>query len=219
MRKALLAAVSGALALAGGGNAEAQLFHRSKPPSDQLATPSVDCAQIAKMPNAPMSYEACQQMMNSAASMQKSMNDPAGQRPGDEAMACEQIKAELQTSGVEVNREHLAQAQTAGADYQAKAAKVQREGKALAAQQAATTVAAAAASAIPVVGNAAASAVVATTMAQQQAFAARSQATLTPAQQALTASTANVMGDTAASMQNNPRQARLMSLAMQKNCH
>jgi hypothetical protein len=219
MRKTVLAAASAALSLVAGLDANAQLFRRSGPAAPPTAAPSVDCAQLAKMPNAPMSFEACRQMMNSAASMESAMKDPAGQRPGDEAMACDQIKAEIMASGgVEMNREHLARAQSAGADYQAKSAKVQREGKALAAEQAATNLAVGAASFVPGVGNVVATAAAAKNMAETQAFSAHAQATLTPAQRALTGSTAVVVGDLAANMQDNPRQARLMSLAMQKNC-
>jgi hypothetical protein len=94
MRKLMLAAACAAVAL-GGTNAQAQFGHHPKPANPQGGAQTVDCARLAAMPNAPMSYDTCQKMMSSAAAMQGAMNDPAGQRPGDEAMTCDQVKAEI----------------------------------------------------------------------------------------------------------------------------
>jgi len=60
----------------------------------QTAMPTVDpamCDQLAAMPSAPMTAEACRKLMGIA------VDDPASHRPGDEAMSCEQIFAELET--------------------------------------------------------------------------------------------------------------------------
>lgn len=60
----------------------------------QTAMPTVDptmCDQLAAMPSAPMTAEACRKLMGIA------VDDPASHRPGDEAMGCEQIFAELET--------------------------------------------------------------------------------------------------------------------------
>jgi hypothetical protein len=59
----------------------------------QTAMPAVDpamCEQLAAIPNAPMTAEACRKMMLIA------QDDPASHRPGDEAMSCAQIFAELE---------------------------------------------------------------------------------------------------------------------------
>jgi hypothetical protein len=220
MRKLMLTAASAATIAFGGTSAQAQFGHHPKPASPQGGPQTVDCAQIASMPNAPMSYETCQKMMNSAASMQGAMNDPAGQRPGDGAMTCDQIKAEFMASGgVPLNRAHVTEAQAAASDYQGKSAKVQSEYSALVAQESATNMAASAAGLVPGVGQATTAAANAKNTAEQKAFSAHAQSELTPATQRLSSSTGTVVSDVAANLQNDPRKARLISLAGKKNCH
>ena len=219
MRKLVLAAASAALVLAGAQSANAQFGHHSPPQAPQ-GPPSVDCAKIASMPNAPMTLEACLKMMGSAASIQSSMNDPAGMRPGDDAMTCDQIKGELMASGgVPMNRAHVAQAQSAATDYTTKSAQVQRESQALAAQETATSAAASSLGAVPFAGKAAQGAADAKNTAETNAFNARAQKTLSPSERALSGSTATLTSDMAANLQNDPRKARLISLAGKKNCH
>lgn len=60
----------------------------------QTALPTVDpamCDQLAAIPNAPMTLDACRKMLGIA------VDDPAAHRPGDEAMSCAQIFAELES--------------------------------------------------------------------------------------------------------------------------
>ena len=219
MRKLMLTALSAAVFACGSG-AQAQFPHHSKPANPTGAGQTVDCAQIASMPNAPMSLETCQKMMNSAASMQGAMNDPAGMRPGDEAMSCDQIKAEFMASGgITMNRSHVAEGQAAASDYQSKSAKVQSEYAALVAQESATNVAAGAAGMVPGVGKATQAAADAKNTAEQKAFNAHAQAEMSPAAQRLTSSAGTELSDVAGNLQNDPRKARLISLATQKNCH
>lgn len=62
--------------------------------SAQTDMPAVDpamCDQFANMPNAPMTVEACRKLLNLA------VDDPASHHPGDEAMTCDEIFAELKT--------------------------------------------------------------------------------------------------------------------------
>jgi hypothetical protein len=216
MRKAF-SAIALVAAVSASPTAHAQFpMHRKPPPSNGQ---QIDCAAIATMPNAPMSFEACQQMMGAAASMQNSMNDPAGMRPGDDDMTCDQIRAELMTQqGITPNREHVREAQVAAKDFQAKSAQIQAEGAALAAQQAAVATGASALSLVPGVGDVAARAVMASQAAQQQAFGAHATAVLNPAENRVMNTTGSVVSDMAQSLQNNPRFARLGSLAMKKNC-
>jgi hypothetical protein len=118
-----------------------------------------------------------------------------------------------------MNQSHVTEAQAATASYQSKTAKLQSEATALAAQEAATNLAASAVSMVPGVGNVAAAAAGAKTAAEQKAFNAHALAEMTPATQRLTSSTGAVVGDMAANLQSDPRKARLVSLAGQKNCH
>jgi hypothetical protein len=221
MREWLLGAASAALVLLGGRLAQAQFFHpRPKPPPPTVANPQDSCTKMAAMPNAPMTYQACMQMIGGAATMQNAMDDPSAQRPGDQAMTCDQIKAEfIANGGLPMNQQDVAQAQAAGADFQAKNTQIQAEAHTLAVQEAVANTAAAATSMVPGVGTAAAAAANAHNTAVNQAFSAHATAVLSPAEQQMTSSTGVVMNDMATSLQKNPRQARLMSLAMQKNCH
>ncbi|MEO8365125.1 MAG: hypothetical protein ABI538_02850 [Pseudoxanthomonas sp.] len=60
----------------------------------QTALPAVDpamCDQLAAMPQAPMTAESCRKLLGVA------VDDPKTHRPGDEAMSCAQIFAELET--------------------------------------------------------------------------------------------------------------------------
>jgi hypothetical protein len=214
----MIVAASAALLVAGAGSAAAQLGRGDRGQAAQ-GPQSVDCAKIASMPNAPMTLEACLKMVGSAASIQRSMNDPAGMRPGDEAMTCDQIKGELMASGgVPMNRTHVAQAQSAATDLQTRQAQVQKEGQALAAQESATNAAASSLAAVPYAGKAAQAAADAKNTAEQNAFNTQAQKKLAPSERALSGSTATLTSDMAANLQNDPRKARLISLAGKKDC-
>jgi Spy/CpxP family protein refolding chaperone len=85
------------------------------------------------------------------------------------------------------------------------------------ARETATDAAAAAAGMTPF-GGAAAAAAQAQSVADQAALNAEAKQKLGPAQQQAMAATTNMTSNIAAQMQANPRQARLVSLAEQKNC-
>ena len=159
----------------------------------------MNCDAIASMPNSPMTREACEQMKASAMSMQGSMNDPAGMRPGDDDMTCDQIKAELMTQHFSgVSAAHAQEGQAAAKDFQAKNKQIQGEVAAAVVQETAVSEAA--------------------NNATNAALDAHAKAVLTPAEQRMMSSTATSMNDVAQGMQSNPRAARLSSLAMRKNC-
>ncbi|MDP3174884.1 MAG: hypothetical protein Q8M88_10670 [Phenylobacterium sp.] len=217
MRKFLLLAALIVGVLAAATPTQSQMFGRPKPVAADPS--SIDCAALARMPNAPMTQAACEQMIGQAKAMQSAMDDPAGQRPGDAAMTCDEVKAELSTQqNIGVSRDHLAEGQAASADYLAREKRVQAEGAALAARQAAVNTGAAALSLVPGVGAAASTAAAASTMAATSAFGQRANAELTPARRRLSSSTAASMGDVTRSMQDNPRFATLARLAQEKNC-
>jgi hypothetical protein len=54
-----------------------------------------ECAQIANMPNAPMSLEACQKMATAQQAYNRAAADPSASHPGDEQMSRDQIKSEM----------------------------------------------------------------------------------------------------------------------------
>lgn len=62
----------------------------------QIAQARALCDSLATMPNAPMSVEACRAMTGMAAQWGAAEADPSAKRPGDDAMTCDAIFAELQ---------------------------------------------------------------------------------------------------------------------------
>ena len=88
---------------------------------------AAQCDQLASMPNPPMSVEACRAMAQSAAAMQHALGQPGGERPGDEAMTCADIEAELKTiEGVGVEPQTSSEAAAAGGELQAELDRAKR---------------------------------------------------------------------------------------------
>ena len=124
------------------GAAQAQLFGPRPEPRtvDPNAMPeNMDpamCDQLASIPNAPMSAEACRSMMGMAKSMKEGAADPNARRDGDESMTCEQISGEMQASGSPmVSQSTAAQAKTAADASMSLMEKQNAEAKAFMAQQ------------------------------------------------------------------------------------
>lgn len=205
------------------GGAHAQLFGGAQPqPRGPNAIPdNLDpamCDQMAAMPNAPMSPEACRSMLGMAQGMKTSGSDPSAMRPGDETLSCDQINAEMRSvARPMVSAETGAQARAAADAQMALMQKQQAEQKALIAGQMAVGVGAAALGMVPGGGYAAMAAQQAM-MAQQQAFAEKQAKEAAPVRaqtsQALTATTTEMTQ----AMRENPRFARLMNMSIEKSC-
>ena len=74
------------------------------------------CEQLARMPSAPISVEACKAMLGMGTRLQSDAADPSGRRPGDESMTCAAIFAELQTlADVGISEASTAKAEAAAA--------------------------------------------------------------------------------------------------------
>ena len=210
--------------VASAGAAQAQLFGPRPEPRTvgpgampENMDPAM-CDELGKMPNAPMSVEACRSMMGMAKSMKQGAADPNARRAGDETMTCDQIIGEIQANGSPmVSQSTAAQAKTAADASMSLMEKQNAEAKAFMAQQMAVGVGAGALSMVPG-GGIAASAIMAGQQAQAQNFAAKQQSDAAPVRaqqnQALTA----VTGEMDQSLQSNPRFARLMQLMADKNC-
>lgn len=92
-----------ALAIAGGA---------SQPAS---SAPKIDCAALP--PGIGMDRAACEQMNQAASAYSAAQSDPSASRPGDSALSCGQIKAELQAqSYLPPNRSHTADAGAAATE-------------------------------------------------------------------------------------------------------
>lgn len=191
------------LMLAFGGLAQAQYPGPS-------AMPSVDpamCDQLAAIPNAPMTVEACRTLLKVG------RDDPGGNRPGDDALSCSQIYAEIQTTpGLGVSDAEAARTEA-----------LLRESQTLDARMGAQTMAAiapesAALTALGMLGgvlpNAVASAAAAAPVASMNAKTTRAGQENLQERRRLSDETASVID----ARLGNPRVAHLSKLAMAKGC-
>lgn len=183
----------------------------------QGGMPTLDCSQLAAMPNAPMSVAQCEQQNTVMRQMLEAMNAPGGERPGDDTLTCAQIIAELKSLSVPgVSAHNRAEAAAAGRDLKATTDRVAGETAGLAASQGAKTAAAAVAggAGVPAVSGAVASA----NAAEAAAFSARATAEVRPAQQRTTAAIAASQTDLTQAMRANPRFGRLIRLTQERQC-
>jgi hypothetical protein len=203
------------------GGAQAQFFGAPQQRGPSALPENLDpamCDQMAAMPNAPMSPEACRSMIGMAQGMKSSGSDPSAIRAGDETMSCEQINTEMRSVATPmVSAETSAQARTAADAQMALMQKQQAETKGFIAGQMAMGVGVAAVGQLPGGGFAAMAAQQAM-MAQQQAFAQKQIQEAAPVRaqtsQALTATTTEMTQ----AMRENPRFARLMNMSIEKSC-
>jgi hypothetical protein len=177
-----------------------------------MAAGGMDCRMLAAMPNAPMTVEACERQFAAYAQLMSALDTPGGERPGDERMTCATIADELKAMKVAgVSPANAAEGKAAGEDMMAVLKRAQAQAMGLAASQTART---AATAAVPGVGGAAAAA----NLAEQKALQERVAAELNPARRRVTEANMNSMNDLARSMRENPRFARLIKLAIERNC-
>ena len=178
------------------------------------ASPAPDCSRLASMPNPPMSVATCEQMVKMQADMMGALNTPGGERPGDDKLTCAQIIEEMKsTRATGVSQANAAEGKAASEDLKAAMQRTQAEAAALSAAQSARS---AAAAAVP--SNAAGQAAAMANMAEQKAFQERAAAQINPARERTMQANANSMGDLSKSMRENPRFARLIKLAGERNC-
>ena len=205
------------------GAAQAQLFGgaRPQPPSSNAIPDNLDpamCDQIASIPNAPMSAEACRSMIGMAQGMKTSGSDPSAMRPGDETMSCDQINTEMRSVATPmVSAETAARARAAGDAELALRQKQDAESKAFVAGQVAQGVGVGALGTLPGGGYAAMAGQQAM-MAQQQAFAQKQAQEAAPVRAQTSQSITATTSEMTRGMQENPRFARLMNLSIAKNC-
>lgn len=180
------------------------------PTADNMraAAAQIDCNKLVSVPNPPMTMDACLAMQASATNLGSALAKPGGERPGDDAMTCDQIAAELHTMQVAgVSAEHAAESLAAGEQLQQSQRQAQAAAAAMGARQTAET--AAVAGAPNLVGGA----VALRQAAEQQALAGRASAQIKGAQSRTTLAIAAATEDLAASMAANPRWGRLISMA------
>jgi hypothetical protein len=183
----------------------------------EIEAARASCDALGRMPNAPMSVEACKAMLNIGTTLNAAAADPAARRPGDEAMTCAAIFAELKT---------LAGAGISDATS-ARAAAVVADGTALANRQAAElgafivesyAMGAVAGAVSAVTPNFVGAAIAAAWQAQFAALAARQAAEQAPLRAQMNEALGASISELNQSMQANPRFARLGQLGMSKGC-
>jgi PHD/YefM family antitoxin component YafN of YafNO toxin-antitoxin module len=212
----------GVAAAIGLGSAQAQPFgHHPARGASSAGQQQVDCDMVAANPGSGMDKASCEAMNQAANSYYNAQHDPAASRPGDEAMSCDDIKAEFMQQPITApSQQHEAAAQASASDYMAK--QTQIEAQVLAHEQAlsaAAMAASAASMANPIAGRAADQAVDAAAKATEAADNAQAHAELTPRARKMTSSTAAVVGDMSSQLDSNRRLGRLMELANEKHCH
>lgn len=179
------------------------------PPMD-----TIDCRMLARMPNAPMTLETCEQRMGVQFELMNALETPGGERRGDEAMTCDAIAAEIRTLNVSgVSAENAAAGEAAGQNVIAIMNRAMGEAAGMMTTQTARSAAAA-----TVPGNVAGNTAAAANMTEQRALQERTAAQLGPARDRLEAANTNSMRDLANAMRGNPRFARLVKLGMARNC-
>jgi hypothetical protein len=184
-----------------------------------------DCAQIASMPNAPISLEACQKMAGAQQAYDRALADPSASRPGDEQMSCEQILAELRQQQISAPDKAKAAATTAAATKeQALLAKHIAEDNAIMAEEQAKVDAAAAADQAVgmatggIVRTNAASAAAEAAQARINVVGKRQAEERRPTEQKLLGGVADLGMDAAQQLATNPRLGRLLQLAQSHGC-
>jgi hypothetical protein len=198
--------------------AQAQFGHRKPPPPSSAQR--IDCQAIAANPMAGMDLATCEKMKEAADAYNSGRNDPSGARPGDEAMTCDDIKAEFMRQPIaRPDRRHVAEAQAAASDFQGKMAVEQAKVAAATVELSAeTTAASAAGMANPVAGRAADQAVEAHRRATEAALNADAKVNVLPAARRMNSGAGELIGDMSAQLQNNPRLAHLVSMIQEKRC-
>lgn len=186
----------------------------------------MDCDQLAGMPNSIMSVESCKKMMGTKQAYNTALADPGASRPGDESMTCKQIAAEMsRMRGIAPSAAHVKEGNEAATDVQTTLARQSREVQKLGVEETAEIQAAAAtdtATEVATGGLVKGHAVQATQAAQDkrnQAVGERMLKEQLPKEQRMTTATGEVAQDMSNSVASNPRYARLVQLAGERNCH
>jgi hypothetical protein len=183
----------------------------------QIEAARVQCDQLGRMPNPPISVEACKAMLGLGTTLNAAADDPTGRRPGDEAMSCEAIFAELQTLAFAgISEATSARTAAAVADSTALANRQAGElGAFIAESYAMGAVAGAVGAVTP---NFVGAAIAAAWQARFAGLAAKQAAEQAPVRAQVNEAILASVGDLNQSIQANPRFARLTQLGMSKGC-
>jgi hypothetical protein len=178
-----------------------------------------DCAQIASMPNAAVSFEACQKMAGAQQAYDRALADPSASRPGDEQMGCDQILAELRQQQISApDKAKAAETTAAATREQALLGKHMAEANAVMAEEQAKVDAAAAVDRATGGLTNTAGAAAEAAQARARVVGKRQAEERRPTEQKLIGGVADIGMDAAQQLTSNPRLARLMQLAQAHSC-
>lgn len=181
-------------------------------------TPTIDCQALTARPGAPMTLEQCQARTAGHAELMQAMNQPGGERPGDDALTCEQVIAELRTVATPgVSRANGIESAAAGKQLQDATNSQMAKAGALASAQKARSAAGAGLD-LATGSNVAGGAAAAQNAAETAALQRQAQAEVGAARSRVDRANANSRADLASTLRANPRMARLIDLAGRKNC-
>jgi len=185
--------------------------------ADDLAQAAAACEQLGKIPNAPMSVEACRAMLGMVSQFGTAASDPSARRPGDESMSCAQIFAELQTiAGVGISDATAARSEGLLADATATTNRQAAEiGAFMVESQALGAAVGIAAAFTP---NFVGAAISAAWQARAMSLGAKQAAEQTQLRARTNEALAASIDELSRSMQANPRFARLAKLGVDKRC-
>ena len=184
--------------------------------SAQQLDPSM-CDQLAKLPNPPMSVEACKSMFGLATMLDRMADDPRGIRPGDDAMSCAAIFDDMKT----MTDGGLSTATTArmdGVAEQGQAAAVRGAAEMTGFMVETAAVGIAIVAMGPYVPNFVGAAIVAAWQARAVAFATGQQAEAGKLTAQMRPAIEDAAAELAQSMKADPRFARLGYLATREEC-
>jgi hypothetical protein len=189
------------------------------------STASMDCAQLASMPNAPMTREACEKLKGAQETYTTAAADPSATRPGDEQMTCTQINDEFKQQQITVpDKSKVADAQKTVGEAQTLVAKEHKKAMEMQAKDQMAVNAANAtdrATELATGGLVQGRALQATEKGLDAEHRANNERVVkedTPTFSRLNGQTADLGADFASQMQSNPRLARLVQLANAKHC-
>jgi hypothetical protein len=184
-----------------------------------------DCAQIASMPNTPISLETCQKMAAAQQTYTRAASDPGASRPGDELMGCDQIKAEMSQQQIRAPDKATVAETTAAVDKErGMLAKHMAEQSAVSAEEQAKVNAAVAADQATAMATGGlvqtntASAAAMAAQARARAVGERQAAERRPTEQKMYGGVADLGVGAAQQLASNPRLARLLQLAQARGC-
>jgi hypothetical protein len=180
--------------------------------------PGMDCDQVAKASRGSMSLETCQKMMAAQQAYNTALADPGASKPGDDKMSCDEIMAEIKQQPFNApDKAKVEEGKAASADLQKTLADQQKEAtEKVAAESAAMSVTSMLATTFG--GNAAGAAASQKFDAENKAMGERMAKEDAPKMDRVTSNTADLMADMTSQPAANPRLARLLQLATQKNC-